>query len=168
MLYRDLPPGEGAGRIRGYRLNSNEPALTLIDSDSSIGHPALSTDGRWLAYASDESGQWEVYVHPFPDVSSGRWQVSTSGGSAPAWSHSMKELFYINGANELATVSIDTTSTFSWGAVQALFSVAAYRKAADSKMYEVDTDDQRFLLMRLGDVSNSELILVDNWFAELD
>jgi Tol biopolymer transport system component len=167
LLFRDLPAGLGTGRIRAYRIGSNEPALTLVDSDFSVGAPALSPDGRWLAYASDESGRWEVYVQPFPDINSGRWQVSTTGGTGPSWAHSMQELFYVNGDSELVTVDIDTNNSFSWGAAQSLFPVDDYRTAVDSATYDVDTDDQRFLMMRLGEINDSELIMVDNWFAEL-
>ena len=56
--------------------------------------PALSPDGRWLAYASNESGRYEVYVRPFPDANAGRWQVSRNGGNEPVWAHNGRELFY--------------------------------------------------------------------------
>src|SRR5206468_1237916 len=63
---------------------------------------ALSPDERWIAYASDESGRYEVYVRPFPDVNGGRWQVSQEGGGAPRWAHSGHELFYLASTKELA------------------------------------------------------------------
>ncbi len=68
--------------------------MPLVTGPASEIHPAVSPDGRWLAYASDESGTAEIYVRPFPDAGSARWQVSTAGGVSPIWSHSGKELFY--------------------------------------------------------------------------
>jgi serine/threonine-protein kinase len=55
----------------------------------------ISPDGRWLAYESNESGQFEIYVRPFPNVNDGRWQVSTGGGTTPVWNRSGRELFYL-------------------------------------------------------------------------
>ncbi|NIP94707.1 MAG: hypothetical protein GWO24_15205, partial [Akkermansiaceae bacterium] len=63
--------------------------------------PAISRDGRWLAYQSNETGDWEIFVRPFPDVDSGRWQVSTNGGYSPVWANSGRELFYIDASNNL-------------------------------------------------------------------
>ena len=54
----------------------------------------ISPDGRWLAYQSNSSGAFEVYVRPFPDVARGQWQVSTAGGTEPLWARDSRELFY--------------------------------------------------------------------------
>jgi serine/threonine-protein kinase len=56
--------------------------------------PAFSPDGRWMAYSSDESGKYEVYVRPFPDAAGGKWQVSSGGGNSPLWSRDGKSLFF--------------------------------------------------------------------------
>ena len=69
-------------------------------------HPALSPDGRWLAYASNESGAFEIYVRPFPETSSAKWQVSTAGGGEPTWSRTGRELFYLNGRSEMVSAEI--------------------------------------------------------------
>ena len=62
---------------------------------------SLSPDGRWLAYVSTRSGRNEVYVRPFPDAGASLQQVSTDGGTEPVWAHSGRQLFYVNGAQEL-------------------------------------------------------------------
>jgi serine/threonine protein kinase/Tol biopolymer transport system component len=68
--------------------------------------PAFSPDGRWMAYASDESGVFEVYVRPFPDTAGGgKWQVSSGGGSLPVWSHDGKNLFFETADNRIMTAS---------------------------------------------------------------
>jgi Tol biopolymer transport system component len=69
----------------------------LLQEKYAERRPRLSPDGRWIAYMSNESGKFEVYVRPFPGVDGGRWQVSTNGGSSPLWSPDGRELFYRNG-----------------------------------------------------------------------
>ncbi len=73
--------------------------------------PEISPDGRWMAYTSDESGKYEIYVRPFPEVNKGRWQVSTSGGDTPLWSPNGRELFYRNGDSVVA-VAVEAGQTF--------------------------------------------------------
>jgi Tol biopolymer transport system component len=68
--------------------------------------PEVSPDGRWLAYQSNESGEPEVYVRPYPDVDGGRWQISTQRGSRPAWGRNGRELFFLDGTDRLSVVPI--------------------------------------------------------------
>ena len=83
----------------------------------------LSPDGWWLAYYSSESGRQEVYVRPFPGIDTGRWQVSTAGGSRPAWSKDGRELFYLSldQTPSMMAVPVQTTPTFSKGNPTKLF-----------------------------------------------
>jgi Tol biopolymer transport system component len=74
----------------GWKPGEPKP---FVNSAFTEGLPAFSPDGRWLAYASNESGSYEVYVRPFPGLG-GKWQISTGGGLFPKWSHNGKELFY--------------------------------------------------------------------------
>jgi serine/threonine-protein kinase len=84
-------------------------------------NPALSPDGRWLAYASNESGRFEVYVRPFPDVNARRVQVSQAGGTEPRWAHSGRELFFRNGAHALVAATVVPAATFTLGRQTVLF-----------------------------------------------
>ena len=94
------------------------PAETLFDG----AWPEFSPNGRYLAYQSDESGRSEVYVRPFPQVDSGRWQISTTGGTRPAWARSGRELFYLDASNTLTAVPVQTSgSTFSAGTPAKVF-----------------------------------------------
>lgn len=173
IIYREVPEGAGSGRIRALKPNADYELVTLVDTNFDADAPALSPDGRWLAYNSDESGQWEIYVQPFPDVNSGRWQVTINGGAGPMWSHSGEELFYINDADELVAVNVDSGPVFRSGAEQVLFNAENFalpQTAGNGTLeatYDVSADGQRFLMMRLGQAADSELIMVDNWFAEL-
>jgi len=158
---------QGSGDI--YAMRSGDTALTpLILTPAQEGHPALSPDGRWLAYVSDESGNREVYVRPFPDAASARWQVSTTGGAEPVWAHSGRELFYRSAQNELVAAEVRRGPSFSVGEQRALFSVAPYFSLGPLQSYDVSPDDRRFLMLREGPLSQqSELILTENWAQEL-
>ena len=92
----------GSGDIYGIR-KGDSTLVPLVTGPASEVDPAVSPDGRWLAYASNESGTAQVYVRPFPDAGSARWQVSTAGGVSPVWSHSGKELFYRSTQEQLMT-----------------------------------------------------------------
>ena len=117
---------------------------------------------------SDESGTPEVYVRPFPEVASARWQVSTTGGGEPVWANSGRELFYRNGRSELVSAEVRAGASFSVGAQKVLFSVTPYLDLGLLQSYNVSPDDRRFLMVREGAPSQvSELILTENWLQEL-
>ena len=148
----------------------DEPQLRpLLVDETQLTNPEISPDGRWLAYVSDESGQKEIYVNRFPDVGEGKWRVSRGGGTEPLWAADGRELFYRNGASVVA-VSIDTSSAFSSGDPQELFSGPYYRTAINrGHTYDVTPDGQKFVMIRESesDTSGSEIIVIQNWFEEL-
>jgi serine/threonine-protein kinase len=134
--------------------------------------PALSPDGRWLAYTSDESGRTEVYVRPYPKVDAGRWQVSQAGGGSPHWSHTGRELFYQNGAKALVAAAVVPGLTFTVGAQVTLFTTSGFAGAPPWFLYyDVAPGDQRFVLFRKatenGDVKVDPLVQVVNWGVEV-
>ena len=101
-------------------INLADGKLTpLLTTPFSNDTPALSHDGRWLAYSSDESGQTEVYVQPFPSMQ-GRTQVSAGGGFQPVWSRNGRELYY-RGKGKIMAVDISTVNGFSAAAPRPLF-----------------------------------------------
>lgn len=83
-----------AGDIFAIQLGVDSAAVLLVATEFLERSPALSADGRWLAYASDASGRSEIYVRPFPEVGSALVQVSTNGGTEPVWAHNVRQLFY--------------------------------------------------------------------------
>ena len=95
----------GKGDIYGVRMGDTT-LVPLVDGPATEVDAAVSPDGRWLAYASDESGVFEIYVRPFPDAASARWQVSAAGGTDPVWSRSGRELFYLSAQNEMMSVEV--------------------------------------------------------------
>jgi hypothetical protein len=120
------------------------PFLTTQYNERS---PAISPDGRWLAYTSDESGVDEIYVRPFP-TGEGKWLVSRGGGREPAWSGSTRELFYRRG-RDIFAVSI-SAAQFDAGEPTRLFTVEATMSEGPTgeRDWDVTRDGRRFLFMR--------------------
>jgi serine/threonine-protein kinase len=140
----------------------------------------LSPDGRWLAYQSNESGHFQIYVRPFPDVARARYTISPKGGVNPAWSRDGRELFYIapsGGVQNdptnrvdgmLTAVPIEPGVEFRFGAGVPLFNVGRYVAAGHTRSYDVSRDRKRFLFLRQQTLSTTpDVVVVINWFEEL-
>ncbi|HEX6250131.1 MAG TPA: protein kinase [Gemmatimonadaceae bacterium] len=129
-------------------------------------YPAISPDGRWLAYASDESGQSEIYVRPFPGPGA-KLVISQSGGSEPVWSRDGRELFYRGFGQQgspLIAVTVQTSPEFQVLARRELFDVSEFEAAVPHANYDVGPDG-RFAMVYQGRLS--ELVLVQNWTEEV-
>jgi serine/threonine-protein kinase len=128
--------------------------------------PIFSPDGRWLAYVSNESGQKEVYVQPYP-VLDKRWLISNDGGNEPTWAGNGQELFYRNGYKMMA-VAIQTDPEFRAGTPRVLFEAEYDLHEFDDQNYDVTPDGQRFVMIQSESTSETARIhLVVNWFEEL-
>jgi Tol biopolymer transport system component len=126
--------------------------------------PSFSPDGRWIAYGSDESGQYEVYVRPYP-ARDRKWQVSTQGGEEPIWSHDGKELFYRNGRRMMAA-AVNLSGEFTSSPPRLLFEGPYVNIGGIS--YDVTPDGQRFLLLEATPQEPvTHLNVVLNWFEEV-
>ena len=125
----------------------------------------FSPDGRWIAYDSNESGRFEVYVAPFPGPG-GKWQVSAAGGIQPRWRGDGKEIFYIAPDNKLMAATVDGRgSAFEPGSVKPLLDT---RANIIGDRYDVSADGQRFLVnMPAQGVGAEPITLVVNWTAGL-
>jgi serine/threonine-protein kinase len=144
-----------------------------VSTKFTVGLGEISPDGRWLAYQSNESGQNQIYVLPFPDVNSRpREQLSSTGGTMPLWAHSMNELFYLDGTRNLTTVPIQTKPAFKAGTPTRLLE-RRYFSAGQGRSYDVSSDGQRFLMIKEMQASDeavnrtSSIIVVQNWTEEL-
>jgi len=134
-------------------------------------HPALSPDGRWLAYVSDESGRPEVYLRPFPAVGRGKWQLSTEGGIEPIWSATARELYFrsFDGSEILAVdLSRGPTATSS-RTLARLPAEDDFERNPRNRLFSVSPDGRFLMIQRAGatDVSG-DLVVVLNWFEELE
>lgn len=129
----------------------------------------ISPDGRWVAYASDESGDWEIYVTSFPDAA-GKWQVSRGGGTEPRWRSDGKEIFYIGPLGTLTSVPVNSEGTLSTGSPSQLFQIhgRAPISSTDLFTYDVAKDGNRFLVNRYAKPEHVQpLTLVLDAAAEL-
>ena len=151
---------------------ANRQTQPLLQMPFDEENAEVSPDGRWLAYQSNESGQSQVYVRPFPQVDSGRWQISTTGGSRPAWARSGRELFYLDNNNLMMAVPVQTSPTFSAGNPAKLFETR-YLVPNNARTYDVSADGQRFLMIksttnaREAGAAPPNIVVVLNWFEEL-
>lgn len=127
---------------------TGEPHALVADAKFGVYHGRISPDGHWLAYDSDETGRAEVFVRPFPDVESGRWQISEEGGSFPFWARSGRELFFVTAANRLADVSLSAGNSFSYSKPRLLFDVSAYNGPSVPRQFDISADGKRFLAVR--------------------
>ena len=161
LLYQAGAPGTGQ-EIWALPLAGERKPLLLVSSETGSTNqvPQLSRDDRWLAYQSTESGRMEVYIVPFRG-GGGKWQVSTSGGSAPRWRNDGKELFYIGLNGTLMAVPVQAEGgQLKLGAPQPLF-------RSNTIQYDVAAGGQKFLLDVVGEQGSKPITLVTNWTAEL-
>jgi eukaryotic-like serine/threonine-protein kinase len=157
--------GSGSDGLRLLALDSTRAARTIIPSAFREGAPALSADGRWLAYQSDQSGRTEIYVRPFPQLGA-RVQVSLQGGAAPAWSRDGRELFYRT-ADSMVVATFTTDPAFTVTGRRSLFAVAGYLAGdLSGRGYDVSPDGSRFLMV-LGSASATPIVAIHGFFDRL-
>jgi hypothetical protein len=127
-----------------------------------------------MAYESDQSGSFEIYVQPYPDVQGGLQQISTAGGTRPLWSRDGRELFYIAPDDALMGVRADTTGTWTTEAPVKIVESGRYFSGSTtqnaSRSYDVSADGRRFLRVKEDSSEGravQDIIVVQNWFEEL-
>ncbi len=124
---------------------------SLLETTFNEHSPMFSSDGRWFAYVSDETGRDEIYLRPYPGEG-GKRSVSTDGGSEPLWSVRGRELFYRNG-DKMMAVSIDTEPELRVGTPDVLFEgrFAITDRPDIPRNYDVSRDGRRFLMVQTVD-----------------
>jgi len=151
------------GALSGVRTDGDTATHVLVDDPNNQLTPALSPDGRWLAYASDETGTHQIYVRPFPDTKVAKRQVSVASGYAPRWSRSGRELFWVAYGGGLWSATIAPGAVFVAGTPKELFAADSYGPLA-AALWDV-APDGRFLFTRaVGKYTErpDELIVVEN------
>jgi Tol biopolymer transport system component len=159
---------------RGYdlgvlMLTGEHKASTFLGTSFNEAQARFSPNTRWVAYASDESGRFEVYVRPFP-AASGQTQISIAGGTQPEWRRDGRELFYIAADGKMTAVPVATDgATFSAGTPRALFNVEVPEPNPPFPTdYAVTADGQRFLVNTVADQpTRPALTVILNWTADL-
>jgi Tol biopolymer transport system component len=160
-------------------VERNHTPNLLLHEDYSVFQPKISPDGRWIAYAADESGKdiVELYVRPFPEVGKSKWQVSTGGGHSPLWSPDGQELYFRNGDAVMA-VRVKTKPAFSLETPKILFR-GTYLSSAflagnwSFSTWDISPDGKRFLMIKEAEPDTAgtgglrKINIVLNWTEEL-
>jgi serine/threonine-protein kinase len=153
-------------------LDGTHRVTRLVQTPFTERNGTISPDGRWLAYEANDSGQFEIYVRPFPEVNSGRRQVSTTGGTRPIWTRGGQELVYASPTGALMGVGVARGP--SWAATtptllvkEGYFTIPIWW----GRSYDVSPDGQRFLMIKEGGADGTaapaSIIVVQNWVEEL-
>jgi Tol biopolymer transport system component len=157
-------------------LAAGSEQLPVLATSFDEGRPALSPDGRWLAYESDETGQREIYVRPYPNVDSGKWQVSTNGGAQPLWAPDNSKLYFV-GPGQLMEADVETDPTFRRQTPRVLFALDGFQISPNTRRdYDVSADGERFLMLRTSadsdegdaDTGSFKVMIALNWQDELE
>jgi len=176
IIYSEVAMG-GQQDVVMLSVDEKRQVTALVHSAFDEGNAVVASDGRWLAYESNESGQYQIYVRPFPAVDTGRWQVSANGGRQPLWSRSSDELFYVDPTGALMRASVvKSAATFSAAAPAKLVNGTGYYYAWDDqnrgRTYDVSADAQRFVRIKEGTFAGrandpARFVIVENWTEEL-
>jgi serine/threonine-protein kinase len=150
-----------------------QPPRPLLNSAAAEQNGEISPDGHWLAYQSNESGRFEIYVRPFPNVEAGRWRISNDGGVQPLWAKNGQGLFFLGLNGAVMTISVGHGAVWSAGNPTKLFDDAYFHGvgAGVGRTYDVSADGKRFLMIKQPGGSESSdtaaFVVVQNWFEEL-
>ncbi|MDO8630431.1 MAG: hypothetical protein Q7R41_08045, partial [Phycisphaerales bacterium] len=174
LLYHNGSAGSRSGNDIWILPTSTDMSRPFVQTPFNETKGNFSADGRWVAYQSSESGREEVYVVPFPGPG-GKWQVSTTGGASPRWSHDDKELFFLaGGGTTLMSAAVNGSgNTFEVGMVQRLFDarlrVDRVAQSSTGYTYDVFPDGQRFLIDAIADAQPTEapIRVITNWTSLL-
>jgi hypothetical protein len=159
---------DAGGDIAVVDVDSGKVAPFANNPKFSEAQPVFSPDGRWIAYTSDESGRYEVYVQPFPGPG-GKYPVSSEGGDQPLWARNGKQLFYRR-QDQVWVVDVQTNNGFVTGRPRLLFEKSGYAGYIPVRCWDLPLDGQRFLMVKRDQNKPSpatEMVLIQNWLEEL-
>jgi serine/threonine protein kinase/Tol biopolymer transport system component len=160
--------GSGSGRDIYYSaVEGDTTARPLVNDEAEEYAPALSPDGRWLAYGATSTARSEIYVRPFPDSRSARWQVSRNGGTEPVWSPDGRELFYRNAQGILVSAQLEPGTDFRVSAERQLFRAREFISDSRHRSYAVSPDGRYFYFINVLPTRASQIVLITNWIEEL-
>jgi serine/threonine-protein kinase len=154
--------------IMMLNLEEGGEAEAFLQTPFFEGSATFSADGKWVAYGSNESGKWEIYVRPFP-VTGGKWQISTGGGGSARWSPDGKELYYRDDDKLMAVAVTAEGGSFSADRPRILFEASSGGPGALIP-YDVAPDGKRFVWLKDHMPEQSErthLRFVFNWFDDI-
>jgi DNA-binding winged helix-turn-helix (wHTH) protein len=173
VILTGLAPGASSEDLLIARLTGEKRLDTLLEGPGVARNPAIASSGRFVAYNSDESGRPEVYVRPFPDIATRRWQVSAEGGAFPVWTRRGRELVYVDGEGRIMAAAVRPhgfdESDFS--RPEPLFTFGEGMGQGLDRRFDVTSDGKRFVFLVVAGAAASEptaeLVLIQNWVQEL-
>jgi serine/threonine-protein kinase len=163
LVYRTAPGAKYPRDILAVRLTGDRTVTPIVTGPNTESLPRLSPDGKWLAYQSNESGRFDIYVRPFPG-SGARIQVSDLGGTEAIWGRDGRSLYYRGPLGEVVHVDVTTGASFSIGARKTVLT-GDYLTDSSHPNWDVAPDGRFLLLKRAG--AESQPIVVHNWGREL-
>jgi Tol biopolymer transport system component len=164
LVYTQINPGTGAD-LMAIAVNGDRKPFPVVQTNATEDQGQFSPDGHWLAYTSNESGQAEVYVIPFPPAPGAKWLVSRGGGVAPRWRRDGKELFYISSESKMMSVEVSTRPTFQSGIPHALFQsdIVDTGIRTGPMSWDIAPDGKRFLIISPDTSDTPALTVALNW-----
>jgi serine/threonine-protein kinase len=171
LIFTETAPKTGED-VMQVDVASPHRVSAVVQSPFVERNGIVSPDARWLAYEANDSGQFEVYVRPYPNVTGGHWQVSMSGGTQPLWSRGGEELFFVSPTGAIMRVGVEhgaswTTTTPAKALKEGFTTVAS---GFIGRNYDVSSDGQRFLVLKPAnelDAVPPQLIVVQHFDQEL-
>jgi serine/threonine-protein kinase len=174
VVFTENAPKTGAD-VMSVSLDGPNHVVPLVQTSFDESNGIVSPDGRWLAYQANDSGDFEIYVRPFPVVNSGYWQVSTTGGTQPLWARGGHELFYVAPDGVLMRVAVAGGPAWKAGPPTKVFEgryeVGTTINSYSSRYFDIAADDQRLLMLKAAesgaiDVA-PQIVVVEHFDEEL-
>jgi len=165
IVYAQINQGTGAD-LMAIPVDGDRKPFPIVQTKATEDQGQFSPDGHWLAYTSNESGQGEIYVIPFPpSANSGKWLVSRGGGVQPRWRRDGKELFYISPDSKMMAVPVSTKPVFQSGTPLALFDseIVDTGIRTGPMSWDLAPDGKRFLIITPSSTDTSSLTVALNW-----
>ncbi|HYW30518.1 MAG TPA: LpqB family beta-propeller domain-containing protein [Gemmatimonas sp.] len=169
LVMRTTTASPGAGDLVATSSLADSLATPLLSTPSSEYSPAISPDGQWLAFSSNVSGRFEVYVAPRANPQAARVLVSSGGGSSPRWAPDGRALYYLNTMSELIEARLVTTPFLRVDATRPLIDARSYVQTSLSRRsYDVAPDGRFLFIRRAGNAEAGSMVVVEHWAHELD
>jgi eukaryotic-like serine/threonine-protein kinase len=170
LIMTGLAPGTTVEDLLFVRLNQERRLETLFQAPGVERNPSIAPSGRFIAYNSDESGRTEVYVRPFPNAGSRKWQISTDGGTGPVWTRGGSEIVYMDSQGRMTAVAVRSDGKEPhFSRPEPLFKIQPGGDSGLDRGWDVSADGERFLFLMSDSTAETalQLMLIQNWADEL-
>ena len=173
LIFTEVSASTGRD-VMQMTLDNERRVTPLVNSTFTETNGIVSPNGRWLAYEANDSGQYQIWVRPFPDVNGGKWQVTTTGGTRPLWAQNGQELFYVSPTGAVMGVGVERGA--SWAVTEPAIVVKqgyfTTQGGFPARSYDIAPDGQKFLMIKTRsgpdqDTAPARVIVVQHWVEEL-